>query len=41
MFFMSDKAFTPHPALCAINLILPRCSGVFIRFWTFSPQNNR
>ncbi|ENB81170.1 hypothetical protein ECP02989427_0792, partial [Escherichia coli P0298942.7] len=24
-----DKAFTPHPALCASNLKLPRCSGIF------------
>ncbi len=39
-FCRPDKAFTPHPARCASNLKLPPCS-VFIRFWTFSPQNNR
>ncbi|KAA9844480.1 hypothetical protein F7F69_28840, partial [Escherichia coli] len=32
VFFMKaqhQQAFTPHPALCASNLKLPRCSGVF------------
>ncbi|MGP4763559.1 hypothetical protein ACTXP8_27710, partial [Klebsiella pneumoniae] len=28
-FCRPDKAFTPHPALCASNLKLPRCSGIF------------